>query len=611
MTELAYGLDAQPGFRVGNAENPDQFLLEEEIGQGGEGSVWLATSPRRNGGKHRWAIKIQHAENLAAAHDESPADALERLYQRAQEARDETSQLQREVAGVVGAAEVFTGPSPHPPGRAGEVRTLYVVSPWVDGLDLTKWLKRNPAFEQVCSVAAKLAAIVDGIACSRMEVVHRDISPSNVMFDPQADTVSLIDFTYAVPTRSGPVTVIVNKGYTAPEASVTGHGSPAADRYSFGGVIFFLLTGSNPPPAAAAIECYDQLVRRSFPSELAAHVTALLAKDPDSRPESLVRWASQLADLGRPASAVLRYIDLDVAVDGLHTTTVSALASMAITHARLGPGALWALVPDAGAPPAPVVVRSMVDGRGTHVDFVIDKAGRLMLARNGAWQDIGSASVGAGLAVARTAAGSALAQVVDPIRDRLTAVEISVDGTIHRHSSGPYLRRVLSALADHDGTIVVVAVSATGELLSIVDDSVKRLGLSNIRSATIGLNTLGEPVCFASVTDRRELMGFERRYGEWLPTCTIPVPGEVIDVACVGQRDGMTLAAAGATGLWVTSWLDGADPDWKHLTGRPCHRVAMTVGAAWRIQLGAIAEGRVLIAAEDFAGRWSTTAISR
>ena len=602
--------EIRSGYRVGPAEDPDQYLLEEEIDAGGEGQVWLASTPRRNGGKHRWAVKILHAGNLDVGHNESPADALERSYLRAQNARQETQQLQREVTGVVGATDVFPGPPPHPPGESGDVRTLYVISTWVEGQDLTKWLKHNPPFEQVCAVAAELAAIVDGIASSSVALVHRDISPGNVILAPHTDAVSLIDFSFAVPTHSGPVTVVRKDGYTAPEASRTGNGSPEADRYSFGAVIYYLLTGSNPPPDSAQQDCFDYLVRRSFPVEVAAHVTALLAPDPDQRPTSLVRWARELSELGAPTSTGLRYTDLDVTVDGFRTTTVTASANAVVARARLGPGALWALVADEQAPAAPVVVRSVADGTGNPVDFVIDKAERLMVGRAGIWQDGGRAAVGGGLAVVRTATGSATAYLVDAVSERLTTVELTLDGMIRRDSGGPYVRRVLAAATDHEGAAVVTANAANGDFVIIAGGSAKRLGLTDIRSSAVGLNLLGEPVCFVAAP-ARELLSFEQRYGEWVPTGPIEVPGDVIDVACVGQRDGVTIAAAGADGLWVTPRLDGARPDWQRLTESPCHRAALVVGAAWRLQLAALTDGQVLVATEDFSGRWSARALTR
>ncbi|MEV2224514.1 protein kinase [Nocardia vinacea] len=607
--ESAGAVDVQPGYNVGDSDNPDEYRLEASVGGGGEGAVWLATTYRRNGDKFRWAVKILHAEHLEAGHNESAADALERWYLRAQDSVHETDQVRREVPGVEGATRVFRGPRPHPPGEPGDVRTLYVVSPWIDGVDLTKWLKHSPTFAQVCDAAAKLAAIVDGIAESRVELVHRDISPANVMIDPESGKVSLIDFTFAVPTRSGPVTAIDNKGYTAPEAQ-KGHGSAAADRYSFGGVVFFLLTGRRPELTAAEGESYEQLVRANFPAEVATHVAALLSENPEDRPASLRLWAAELAELGERAPTRLHYADLDLTVDSYRTTTVTALGATVLSRVRLGPSVLRILIPDSGAPLGPVVVRSTTDGRGNTVDFVIDKGERIMVGRNGSWQDAGRAAAGAGLAVVRTATGSAMAFIVDPTRDRLSTMDVADDGTVRYATAGPYARRVLAATIDHTGVPVVALVSTGDDLVMVTGEDVDHLGLAEVRAAAVCSNPLGEPVCYAATAGSRELTTFEQRYGQWLSTGTITAPSRVDDIACVGQRDGITLATAGADGLWVAALPTGIRPDWQQLTDQHCHRVALKVGAAWRIQLAAIADGQVIVATEDFSGRWSTTPIA-
>ncbi|GAA3431796.1 serine/threonine protein kinase [Kutzneria kofuensis] len=601
---------AQPGWYVGDGDNPDTYRLEEPVGRGGEGEVWRATSVIRNGDRLHWAVKILHAENLETGLEESMADALERWYQRAHHTLQVTGQLQ--VEGVVGATMVFKGPRPHPPGEAGRVRTLYVLSPWVDGADLTGWLKRDPTFPQVCAVAAQLAGIVDGLATSRIEIAHRDISPANVLVEAGTDRVHLIDFTFAVPLHSGLVTTIQNKGYTAPEALV-GRGSPEADRYSFGGVVFYLLTGRNPEVENAAAECFDQLVRASRPAALARHVSALLSADPHDRPACLVDWVAELAELGTATPTGLRYADLHLSVDGFRTATITAIRGTTLARARLGPASLQVLVADADAPHAPVLVRSVTDGAGNTVEFAIDKAERLMVGRAGAWTAVGRAAVDAGLAVVRTATGSARAYLVDPVRDRMSTVDTAVDGEVRCSGAGAYLRRVLAATVDHDGVGIVAALSHTSELVILTDDDperLHRLSVPDVRSAALGLNTWGEPVCFAAGAGSRELAVFEQHYGQWLATGTVAAPDEVGEVACVGQRDGLTLAVGGPGGLWTRTRTGEQQTEWQQLADRHCHRVALDVGAAWRVQLAAIVDGQVVVATEDFDGQWSTTVMA-
>ncbi|MCP2167445.1 protein kinase domain-containing protein [Goodfellowiella coeruleoviolacea] len=596
---------ARPGFHVGPPDDPDRYRLDEAVGRGGEGEVWLATTARRDGStRHRWAVKVLHAEHLQAGHDESPAQALARWHARVSESLDETSQLQHGVAGVVGASHVFIGAEPHPPGDEGDARTLYVVSPWIEGRNLVHWLKEQPTFEQVCAVAARLAEIVDGLASGPLAVVHRDISPANVVVQPSG-SVCLIDFTFAVPTRSGPVTAIRNPGYTAPEARA-GSGSPEADRYSFGAVVHFLLTGRPPDESNAEADSRATLVRANFPAAVADHVAALLATDPARRPTALVPWVAELADKGAVRSRSLHYGDLDLAVDGSNTTVVTASGTTVLSRARLGAGAMWALVPDREAPTAPVSLRSATDGTGTTVDFVVDKAERLWVGRAGEWRDAGGAAPAGGIAIVRLANGSTAAFTVDPVADRLTRTEVRVDGSLRRVAAGPHARRVLAAANDADGEPVVVAVAPDGELVGVAADDVRRLGPTGIAVAALCLNTWGELQCFAVPADTGGVITLDQLHGSWTPSGDVEVPGRVIDLACVGHRDGVTVAVACDEGLWVATHSDGLPAQWQRLTDQPCHRVALGVGAAWRLRLAAIVDGRVAVATEDFTGRWST-----
>ncbi|ONI89695.1 hypothetical protein ALI22I_14430 [Saccharothrix sp. ALI-22-I] len=608
MSEPAFrdgGGTAPSRFYVGPLDDPDQYRLEERIGRGGEGEVWLATTARRDGSsRHRWAVKVLHAEHLPADHEESAAQALARWHVRALDALREANQLQRGVTGVVGASEIFIGAQPHPAGREGDVRTLYVVSPWIEGEDLVRWLKRRPAFEQVCDVVSRLAEAVDGIADGPLAVSHRDISPTNVMVEPSG-AVCLIDFTFAVPTRSGPVTAIQNRGYTAPEAR-TGRGSAAADRYSFGAVVHYLLTGRPPDESDAEADSRAMLLRANFPTAVADHVAALLSADPARRPTSLVRWAAELGSKGAVEPGTLRYGDLDLAVDGSGTTVVTAVGTTVLSQARLGAGAMWALVPDDSAPLAPVAVRSVTDGTGTTVCFMVDKADRLWVGRAGEWREAGGAKLGGGIAAVRLPGGSTAAFTADPDTDRLTTVEFGLDGSLRRTTAGPHVRRVLAAANDHDGEPVIAAVSPAGELVGVDAHDLRRLGPTGVLTADLCLNTWGELQCFGVLADTRQVITFDQLSGIWTPAGEIRTPGRVADLACIGYRGGVTIAVACDEGLWVATQSDDGLSAWQQLTDQPCHRVTLGVGAAWRLRLAVIVDGRVAVSTEDFTGRWST-----
>ncbi|MFC8043922.1 serine/threonine protein kinase [Nocardia sp. NPDC057353] len=611
MTEqqVRSDLDIEPGYRIGRAENPDEYRLEELVSSGGEGTLWQATSPQRNGGRYRWAVKILHAHNFVPGHNETPDNAMERWYRRSRDALNATVQVRQEVPGVEGAIDVFPGPRPHPHGEPGTGRTLYVVSRWIDGVDLTRWLTTQRSFEQVCWVAEQLARIVDGIAGSEVQLVHRDISPANVMISRDGTRLFLIDFTFTVPTRSGSVTVVNNSGYTAPEAR-NGCGTLASDRYSYGGVISFLLTGVRPSEHAAATDCYDRLVRDGFPADLARHVVLPLAESPADRPTSLRDWAAALAEFDGRRHSDDHHRELDVTVDGFHTTTVTTLTGLGVTRLRLGSGRPRVFVTDTEAPQAPVVIRSATDGGGRAVDFVIAQNESLWFRSGTSWREAGRAVAGAGLVALRGPEGTVTAAVVDPVSDQLSTIEVTGADAPVRRDGGPYARRVFDAAIDHAGGLVIAAADPADELVILTGDDSDRLHLANVRTAAICSNRWGEPVCYA-MGRTSELTVFERRYGRWMSIDPIAAPTRFEQIACIGLRGSTVVAAAGPDGLWVTDVATKRVPEWHRLSGEPCHRVALTVGAAWRIQVAALVDGRIELATERFGDGWSMSSLTR
>ncbi|WP_160169724.1 serine/threonine protein kinase [Amycolatopsis rifamycinica] len=598
------------GNRLGSAEFPDDYELKEWAFDGGEGEVWRATTARRDGDTHHeWAVKIVHDERLKAHHLESAADALQRCYLRAKDSAREVKQLR--LPGVIGAFDVFVGGEPHLPGEAGESRVLYVVSEWIDGANLPVWRKQDDrTFLDVCGVVEALARIVDSITNRALGIIHRDISPANVMVEARSAEVKLIDFTFAVPVQSGPGTVVVNRGYTAPEARATGMGSAAADRYSFGAVVYYLLVGQPPPEHDAANGGRSALIRANFPETVARHVSDLLAEDPARRPVSLVRWAEQLRGLAAEVdtgSGEPSWGDVDLTVDGTNTVQVVAAGTATVASAPLATGALWSLVADGreNVPRTPAAVRTTCDGAGNIVRFVLSRSDTLSVGRAGKWTTAGAAALTGGVAVVRTPDGSAVAFTVDPVAERLTTVEVRVDGRVVRSTGGPYVQHVLAAAAGPDGRPAVVAMTADGAPTVIGAGDPVRLARQEVSVAGVCVTSWGELQCLCAKAGTREIAVFEQLYGRWTEMAPINPPGSVTDLACVGRRGGISMAIAGDNGLWIATEQDGVIANWQRLTAEPGHRVALEVGAAWRLRLVAVVDGQVVVATEDASGSWS------
>ncbi|WIV57788.1 serine/threonine protein kinase [Amycolatopsis nalaikhensis] len=468
--------EPQSGYRVGDDDKPDLYELRRPARVGGEGEVWQAATIRQDGiSDHLWAVKILHAKHLLGTGDETMNSALRHWHDRYREAQHETAQLQDDVPGIVGPARVFPGDAPHSPGEPGHGRCLYVVSRWIDGDNLEEWRSRCPrTFDDICDVLTDLASIVDGLAERPQPVLHRDISPDNVMVRPDGQ-VRLIDFTFVRPPDSSAGTAaVLKRGYTAPEARNAQAGLPS-DRYSFGAVAYFLLAMAEPAMENAAAESRAVLLRDGFGVEVADHVAALLATDPGMRPAGLVAWTGDLRKLGSHKSAPSQYRTIALTMDGTSTPIITAASVEAVASVRLGVGTPWRLQTDRTSPRATTSLAAVTDGSGTQITFAIDEGGTVLVGRRGQWTGQGPAVAGGGLAAVRDPQGRAVAYLVDPATRDLTTITVDLDATTHRATTGRPVLRVLSATSDWDGRAALFVLAADGSLACVRPDGVKRV----------------------------------------------------------------------------------------------------------------------------------------
>jgi serine/threonine protein kinase len=124
---------------------------------------------------------------------------------------------------------------------------LCIILEYVDGWTLTQLLERHAALRRRMPV--ELAVFVVSRVCRALQyvfehsaIVHRDISPSNVMMTREG-TVKLIDF--GIATRSGTCdrTLTGKPAYMAPEMIVEMRADSRSDIFSLGVVLWELLTG--------------------------------------------------------------------------------------------------------------------------------------------------------------------------------------------------------------------------------------------------------------------------------------------------------------------------------------------------------------------------------
>ncbi len=135
---------------------------------------------------------------------------------------------------------------------------LYVATEFVDGQTLTQWMIDNPKpdLETVRGIVEQIAKGLQ--AFHRMEMLHQDLRPENIMID-KTGTVKIIDFgstkvagvLEATPSADRDI-ILGTAQYTAPEYFLGESGSLRSDIFSLGVITYQMLTGRLPYGAQVA-----------------------------------------------------------------------------------------------------------------------------------------------------------------------------------------------------------------------------------------------------------------------------------------------------------------------------------------------------------------------
>src|ERR1051325_7587213 len=325
------------------------YCIEEPIGQGGMGVVFLAQDLRL---KRKVALKLM-----------APELALDDRYRTRFERESELA-MSLEHPNVV------------PIHDAGEAEGhLYLAMRCVDGSDLRALLRQEGALApgRAPGIVSQVANALD-VAHER-GLVHRDVKPSNVLLDAN-EHVYLADFglTRRLTDQaavSGDLLSLGTPAYLAPEQIDGGQVDGRADVYSLGCLLYECLTGEPPFPtgsslavAWAHLEQEPPLATErnpTLPTEINSVIRKAMGKRPEDRYPTcgeLVAAATAALGIREPASRHRRL---------LVTAALAAAAVTAIAVAFFGRGE---------SPAADLAVRAntvvRIDPADNAIDDVID-----------------------------------------------------------------------------------------------------------------------------------------------------------------------------------------------------------------------------------------------
>lgn len=260
LTPLTYGTVLQDG----------AYTIQEKLGMGGQGTVYLARSERLPADSNLVALKEfmlpvfpdPKVRMRAAERFQVEAEMLSRL----------------EHPQIVKFYDLFI-----------EDHRAYLVMERAQGENLkTLVQKEGPRTEQeVARLSWQMCGLLEFLHNNDPPVTHRDFTPDNLILSSEG-MLKLIDFSVARQVETTVTGSVVGKpNYMAPE-QFRGKPIPQSDIYSLGATMFFLLTGEEPE--AIQTSCPG----KSFTQAINEIVSKATAVDPKDRFTSACELASVL-----------------------------------------------------------------------------------------------------------------------------------------------------------------------------------------------------------------------------------------------------------------------------------------------------------------------------
>lgn len=266
-----------------------RYEIKRLLGAGAMGSVYLAEDPRI---KRKLAIKVV---KLDAIRNEADRNEFLARFQR-----------EAEVSGVLNDPGIVTiydvGDSEAGPFLAME----YVAGKPLDSLIKSGEMAKMPLRAKL-QIAAGVAAALDH--AHTHGIVHRDVKPGNVMLTEEGRP-KLMDFGIAKRedaslTQTG--TFLGTPSYASPEQIKEGHATLRSDIFSFGVMVFEMLSGVLPFPGTSINTILYRIVNEPpldvkppvvglLPERWQSIFSRVLSKDPSGRYPSCASFLRDLLD---------------------------------------------------------------------------------------------------------------------------------------------------------------------------------------------------------------------------------------------------------------------------------------------------------------------------
>ena len=274
-----------------------RYLLGVPLGQGGFGITYIAWDLEE---KKKVAVKELYPSGHASRYSTGGTDVIwsgdreSKLLMVDGPAvfRKEAAKMQKlkDVPQVVQVCEVFT-----------DNNTAYIVMDFVAGITLKDYLMENGPLNWDKTQKLLAPAIEAMIRVHKAGLIHRDISPDNMMIEPSGK-IRILDLGAAkdLNTNSGASSMIVAKGGFSPleQYSQRGGSGTWTDVYALAATICYTLSGKTLPASVDRVngdgDMWEQPVYKKLPPHVLAALQKALAVSPKDRTQTMEQFLSDL-----------------------------------------------------------------------------------------------------------------------------------------------------------------------------------------------------------------------------------------------------------------------------------------------------------------------------
>ncbi|QSP96518.1 protein kinase [Marinobacter salinisoli] len=264
-----------------------RYEIEREIGRGAMGVVYLGTDPKI---ARTVAIKTLSYE----AFDEGQLQELKARFFR-----------EAEAAGRLSHPDIVTVYD------VGEEADLaYIAMDYVQGRPLSEFARKGKLLP-LSTVLELVARVAEALAYAHSQkIVHRDIKPGNIIYNPDTGGIKITDFGIAKisddsRTRTG--SVMGSPLYMSPEQLKGQKVTGSSDIYSLGVTLYKLVSGETPYQGDTLANLTYQILNkrprsvREFNADLPGGLVRLINKaiqrEPDKRFSSATNFAESIRRL--------------------------------------------------------------------------------------------------------------------------------------------------------------------------------------------------------------------------------------------------------------------------------------------------------------------------